>query len=224
MIVRNWMKSNPTIIEGGMLLAEAYRIFSDHSIRAIPVVEDGVLRGLLTRAHCLRAAENIARTQDNHEFDYFTNKLQVKDIMVRNPATIEAADTMETCLRIGQEDGKSQFPVLDNGKVVGIITATEIFSMAAQLIGAWNNSSGVTLQATTINPEDINGIATLVEEGGARLQSIYPLRKEGEKHRRIVVRFEIDNLDTMVRIFENEGFVILEKNFRGKPVVNSNAA
>ncbi len=222
MIVRNWMKPNPTTIEGGMPLAEAYRIFSDHSVRAIPVVEDGALRGLLTRAHCLRAAENVARTQDKHEFNYFTNKLKVKDIMVRSPVTIEAADTMEYCLRVGQEDGKSQFPVLDNGKVVGIITATEIFSMAAQLIGAWNNSSGVTLQAATINPEDINRIATIVDEGGARLHSIYPLRKEGEKHGRIVVRFEIDSLDTMIRKFENEGFVILEKNFRGKPVVNSN--
>jgi acetoin utilization protein AcuB len=207
-----------------MLLAEAYRIFSDQSVRAIPVVEDGALRGLLTRAHCLRAAENVARTQDNHEFAYFTNKLKVKDIMVRNPATIDAADTMEFCLRVGQEDGKSQFPVLENGKVVGIITATEIFTMAAQLIGAWDHSSGVTLQVVTDNPVDMNRIAIIVDEGGARLQSIYPLRKEGEKHRRIVVRFKTDNLDAMVRIFENEGFAVLEKNFRGKPVVNSNDA
>jgi acetoin utilization protein AcuB len=131
---------------------------------------------------------------------------------------------MEFCLRVGQEDGKSQFPVLENGKVVGIITATEIFSMAAQLIGAWDHSSGVTLQVVTDNPVDMNRIATVVDEGGARLQSIYPLRKEGEKHRRIVVRFETDNLDAMVRIFENEGFAVLEKNFRGKPVVNSNDA
>ncbi len=218
------MRPGPTTIEGGMLLAEAYRIFSDQSIRAIPVVEDGTLRGLLTRAHCLRAAENVARTQDNHEFDYFTNKLKVKDIMVRSPATIEAADTMENCMRVGQEDGNSQFPVLDKGKVVGIITATEIFSMAAQLIGAWDHSSGVTLQVITDSPVDMNRIATVVDEGGARLQSIYPLRKEGEKHRRIVVRFKNDNLDAMVRIFENEGFAVLEKNFRGKPVVNSNDA
>jgi acetoin utilization protein AcuB len=203
-----------------MLLAEAYRIFSDQSIRAIPVVEDDALRGLLTRAHCLRAAENVARTQDNHEFDYFTNKLKVKDIMVRNPATIEAADTMEYCLRIGQEDGNSQFPVLDNGKVVGIITATEIFSMAAQIIGAWDNYSGVTLQADTINSEDMNRIASMVDEGGARLQSVYPISVEGEENRRIVVRFETDNLDTMVKIFENEGFAVLEKNFQGKPVAD----
>lgn len=222
MIVRNWMSPNPTTIEGGMLLAEAYRIFSDQGIRAIPVLEDGVLRGLLTRAHCLRTAENVARTQDSYEFDYFTNKLKVKDIMVRNPATIDAADTMEYCMRAGQEDGKSQFPVLDNGKVVGIITATEIFSMAAQLIGAWDSFSGVTLQAATTDPADIKRIASMVDEGGARLQSIYPISKQGEKHRRIVVRFETDSLDGLVKIFENEGFAVLEKTFRGEPVENSN--
>ena len=222
MIVRNWMSSNPTTIEGGMMLVEAYQLFSDQSVRAMPVMEDGTLRGLLTRAHCLRAVENIARTQDNHEFDYFTNKLKVRDIMVRSPATIEATDTMEYCMRVGQEDGNSQFPVLDNGKVVGIVTATEIFSMAAQLIGAWDHSSGVTLQGVTDSHLDMNRIAAVVDEIGARLQSIYPLRMESKKHRRIVVRFETDNLDAMVKIFENEGFAVLEKKFRRKPVVKSN--
>lgn len=221
MIVRNWMRTNPTTIEGGMLLAEAYRIFSDQSIRAIPVVENGSLRGLLTRAHCLRAAENVARTQDNYEFDYFTNRLKVKDIMVRNPATIEASDTMEYCMRIGQEGGKSQFPVLNDGKVVGIITATEVFSMAAHMIGAWDNYSGVTLQALSINSEDINRISTLVYKAGAKLQSIYPMPKEGEEFKRIVIRFQTDDLDAVVEKLENEGFKILEKNFQGKPVMDS---
>ncbi len=224
MIVRNWMRPGPTTIESGMLLAKAYRIFSDQSIRAVPVVDDGVLRGLLTRAHCLRAAENVARTQDNYEFDYFTNKLKVKDIMVRQPATVNAEDTMELCLRMGQEDGKSQFPVLDGGKVVGIITATEIFGMAAHIIGAWDNYSGVTLQATSSSPNDINGLAAIVDENGARLQSIYPLPKQGEEYKRIVIRFETDKLDDLVDIFKDEGFTVLEKNFQGKPVVDVNGA
>lgn len=221
MIVRNWMRTTPTTITGDMLLAEAYRIFSEQNIRAIPVVEDDSLRGLLTRAHCLRAAENVARTQDNSEFDYFTNKLKVRDIMVRNPATINASDTMEYCLRIGQEDGKSQFPVLDDGKVVGIITATEIFSMAAHVIGAWDNCSGITLQASNIKPEDINRITALVTECGARLQSIYPIPKEGEGFNRIIIRFQPGDLNCVVEKLETEGFQILEKNSQGKPVVDA---
>ena len=167
MIVRNWMNPNPTTIDSGMLLAEAYRIFSAQNIRAMPVVDNGTLRGLLTRAHCLLAAENVARTQNNHEFDYFANKLKVKDIMVRHPATVDVGDTMEYCMRVGQEERKSQFPVLDNGKVVGIITATEIFSMAAHIIGAWHNYSGVTLEASSTGSDDMNRIATIVDNGGA---------------------------------------------------------
>jgi len=39
-----------------------------------------------------------------------------------------------------------------------------------------------------------------------------------------VVRFDTDNLDSMVRLFEQEGFTVLEMNFQGKPVVNTNNA
>ncbi|MEE8495167.1 MAG: hypothetical protein V3S21_01705, partial [Xanthomonadales bacterium] len=76
--------------------------------------------------------------------------------------------------------------------------------------------------AASTNPEDMNRIASIVNESGARLQSIYPLRKEGEKRRLIVVRFETDKLDTMVKLFEHAGFTVLEKNFQGNPVTGSN--
>lgn len=224
MIVRNWMNPNPTTIDSGMLLAEAYRIFSAQNIRAMPVVDNGTLRGLLTRAHCLRAAENVARTQNNHEFDYFANKLKVKDIMVRHPATVDVGDTMEYCMRVGQEERKSQFPVLDNGKVVGIITATEIFSMAAHIIGAWHNYSGVTLEASSTGSDDMNRIATIVDNGGARLQSIYPVPRENENRIRIIVRFEAENPDAIVKAFENEGFMVLEKSFHREPAESLNDA
>jgi len=224
MIVQNWMKANPTTVSGDMLLSEANRIFSDQSIRAIPVVENERLRGLLTRAHCLRAAENVTRTQDKYEFDYFTNKLKVKDIMVRYPDTVRADDTMEYIMRIGQEDGKSQFPVLHDGKVVGIITATEIFHMAARIIGAFDNFSGVTLVAKFDSPDDMSKITKILDKEGAKLQSIYPAPRENEKIRRIIVRFETNNLEALVNVFGDEGFTVLEKNFNGKPEEYSDAS
>ena len=224
MIVQNWMKASPTTVSGDMLLSEANRIFSDQSVRAIPVVENDRLRGLLTRAHCLRAAENVTRSQDKHEFNYFTNKLKVKDIMVRYPDTVSADDTMEYIMRLGQEDGKSQFPVLADGKVVGIITATEIFHMAARIIGAFDNFSGVTLVAKLDSPDEISNITKILDREGAKLQSIYPIHIENEKTRRIIVRFETNNMEALVKVFEDEGFIILEKNFNGKPEEYSDAS
>jgi len=214
MIVRNWMKSNPTTVTSSMLISQINRIFSDQSIRALPVVDDGTLRGLLTRAQCSRAAENVARTQDKHEFEYFTNKLKVKDIMVHFPHTIDADDSMEHCLRIGQEDGNSQFPVLDNGKVVGIITATEIFHMAAHIIGAWDNFCGLTLIPQPGVDSDINKIAKLVADNDIKLESIYSLPSQEGYNQRIIVRFETSDMVNLVKCFEKEGFTVFEKSLK----------
>jgi len=216
MIVRNWMKPDPQTIASDVLLAKAYRKFVDQNLRALVVVDHGNLRGLLTRAHCLRAADSVARTQDRHEFDYFTHRLKVKDIMVRRPSTLQADDTMEHCLYVGQEKQQSQFPVLEQGKVVGIITATEIFHMAAHMIGAWERLSGVTLEPVTVEKGTLAWIATLVGEVGGCLQSIYTVPGSDEKYSRIVVRFDAVDLDIIIPVFERAGLRVLETCFEGR--------
>ena len=56
MIVRNWMQANPMVVSGDTLLSEAKRVLTEHNLHGLPVVDGGRLRGLITRANCLRAA------------------------------------------------------------------------------------------------------------------------------------------------------------------------
>jgi pyruvate,water dikinase len=105
MIVRNWMQANPMVVSGDTLLSEAKRILTEHNLHGLPVVDGGRLRGLITRANCLRAAHFALRTQNTDELNFFSTRLKVKDLMVRNPTTIDANDTMEHCLQVGQEHG-----------------------------------------------------------------------------------------------------------------------
>jgi acetoin utilization protein AcuB len=136
MIVRKWMRPNPLTVGSDTLVTEAKRIITEHKLPGLPVVDDGRLRGLVTPAHCLRASHFVTRTQDPDELTYFVTRLKVKDIMVRNPATVDASDTVEHCLSKGQVLGVSQFPVMEDGRVVGIISAGEIFSLCTWLLGA----------------------------------------------------------------------------------------
>ncbi|MDP2639602.1 MAG: CBS domain-containing protein, partial [Betaproteobacteria bacterium] len=109
MIVRNWMQANPKTIPSDMLVSEAKRLLSENNLHALPVVDDGKLRGLVTRANLLRMGQFVLRTQNPDEFNFFVTRLKVRDIMVRNPATVEAGETMEQCLLRGQELGVAQF-------------------------------------------------------------------------------------------------------------------
>ena len=121
MIVRNWMQANPKTIPSHMLVSEAKQLLSENNLHALPVVDEGKLRGLVTRANLLRMGQFVMRTQNPDEFNFFVTRLKVRDIMVRNPATVEAGETMEQCLLKGQELGVAQFPVVDGERVVGVL-------------------------------------------------------------------------------------------------------
>lgn len=134
MLVRKWMQADPITIPSDTLVSEAKRLVSEHRLHAIPVVENGRLRGLVTRANLLRMGQFVLRTQNPNEFDFFVRCLRVRDIMLRNPACMQADDTMEHCLRKGQELGVAQFPVLEGDDLVGVISASEIFQLAAHYV------------------------------------------------------------------------------------------
>jgi len=134
MLVRDWMQREPMTTGGDTLVAEAKRLISEHRLHALPVVENGRLRGLVTRANLLRMGHFVTRTQNPDELAFFVTRLKVKDVMVRNPATVQAADTMALCMQLGRELGVAQFPVLDGQTLVGLISANEIFQLAAYCV------------------------------------------------------------------------------------------
>lgn len=216
MIVRNWMQTNPTVLASDTLLSEAKQILSETNLHALPVVDDGRLRGLITRAGCLRAAHSVLRAQNPDEFAYFSNHVKVRDVMVRNPATIDADDTMERCLQVGQEHGVGQLPVMDGGHVVGMISAVEMFSLAAHFLGAWEKRSGVTLAPTRIGPGTIGRIADIVEGTGAAVHAIYPISlgpqgvASGDQARKVIVRFHHADTADVVRALEAAGYEVIE--------------
>lgn len=216
MIVRNWMQPNPMTISADTLVSEAKRLLSENRLHALPVVEGDRLRGLVTRANLLRMGHFVLHTQDPDEFNFFVTRLKVKDIMVRNPATVQAGDTMEHCLLKGQELGVAQFPVLDGERVVGVISANEIFQLAAHCLGAWERRSGVTLAPLRLGPGVLGRIADVAEAAGAVLQALYPIGRhdegaeDGYREKKVIIRFHAGDVRAVVAALEAAGFPIIE--------------
>ena len=225
MIVRNWMQVNPKTIPSDTLVSEAKRILSENNLHALPVVDDGKLRGLVTRANLLRMGHFVLRTQDPDEFNFFVTRLKVKDIMVRNPATVQADETMEQCLLRGQELGVAQFPVVDGEQVVGVISANEIFQLAAHCLGAWERRSGVTLAPLELGPGVLGRIADVVEGTGAVLQALYPIGRQdahndaGYQKKKVIIRFHAGEVRGVVSALEAAGFPVIESVETHRPAL-----
>lgn len=220
MIVRNWMQGNPVVITGDTLVSEAKRILSENNLHALPVVDDGRLRGLVTRANLLRMGHFVLRTQDADEFNYFVTRLKVRDVMVRNPATVQADDTMQHCLAMGRELRVAQFPVLDGAHIVGIISANEVFQVAAHCLGAFEQHCGITLDGVEPGPGVLGRIAAVAEAAGAELHALYPILHQtdaapvqipgGGARRMFALRFEGANVADVASALEGAGYSVLD--------------
>ncbi|TAK46610.1 MAG: CBS domain-containing protein [Xanthobacteraceae bacterium] len=215
MIVGNWMQPQPMTVSGDVLVSEAKRLMSENKLHALPVVDaNGCLRGLMTRANLLRMGHFVMRTQSADEMNFFVTRLRVRDVMVRNPATVEMDDSIEECLRKGRELGVAQFPVLQRGKVVGVISANEIFQLAAHCVGAWERRNGITLAPLKLGPGVLGRIADVAVSAGAALRAIYPVEQHHakEEEKSVILRFQSDDPAGVVTALEKAGFAVAESS------------
>ena len=111
---------NPSVvtIEPTSSAALAARLISRHNIGALPVcASDGRLRGMVTDRdivlRCIAAEEDPAQTL-------------VRDIMTRECATVAPGDDCREATRIMSAQQVRRLPVVEGGKVVGMISLSDL--------------------------------------------------------------------------------------------------
>ena len=153
MIIKNWMHKNPVTISSEASASDAGNLLDEKKLPFIPVVDAGKLRGILTRRDLREAASCATATQSIHEVNYFNTRLKVKDLMIRMPLTLSVDDTVETALARGRQFGRSFFPVMDGGNLVGTISGRDITAAFHQILGVSQKLSGVTVEIDENNGE-----------------------------------------------------------------------
>jgi CBS domain-containing protein len=130
-LVRDWMTADVITIYPDTAVPEAHQLMKREEIRRLPVVDNaGRLVGIVTLGD-LRAAEpSPATSLSVWELNYVIANLTVDKIMTHDPVTVSPDSTIGEAARTMLENRVSGLPVLDDeGKVVGIITESDIFSM-----------------------------------------------------------------------------------------------
>jgi CBS domain-containing protein len=100
----------------------ALRIMADRHVGFVVVLEQDALVGVLSERDC---APLIARPSKPLE------ATSVSDIMVRKAVTVDSAYTFTDCLRLMRHHGIRHLPVVDDGKVVGVVSIRDLLREAA---------------------------------------------------------------------------------------------
>ena len=126
MLVKDWMTPEPQTVSLDTTYFEAYKLLKLGGFRRLPVLSLGHLIGIVTDRNIKEATPSNATALSADELNGLLKPLQMKNIMTKPVITVNPEDDIETAALILDEHKISGLPVVQNGKVVGIITTTDI--------------------------------------------------------------------------------------------------
>ena len=178
MKIKYWMTKDPVTVSPGDSLPTASRLMKEKKIGRLPVVEGGRLVGLVTYRNLQEARPSTASTLSVHEALYLISQLKVRDVMRKNPVTVGPDDDVLAALVAGQQKGIGSYPVVDQGRLVGIITAADLFNLVADLLGARDRHDYVFLmesRASLQDPAYLTGLLAALNREGIALTSFFSI-------------------------------------------------
>lgn len=126
MKVRDIMTSDPSTLRPGSTLGEAATLMKQEDCGSLPVLEEGKLVGIVTDRDIVVRA--IAGGKD-------PKSCTVAEIMSADPITVEPETTVDEAQRIMSERQVRRLPVVEDGRLVGIVVIGQIAQRDAEDVG-----------------------------------------------------------------------------------------
>jgi len=124
--VRDCMTVDPMTVGPQDSLQKVVELLRRRDIRSVPVVEDGKLIGIVTDRDVRQVAPAYPLFRDEDEIRRYTENLTVTAAMTADPMTIASNAPLMEAAKILETYRISALPVVDNQKLVGILSVTDL--------------------------------------------------------------------------------------------------
>ena len=108
-------------------LEMAEHLFKTKKIRHVPIIKEKRIIGILSYTDLLRISFADAFSDDTHDVDTSVYTLfSIEQVMARNVVSVTSATTIKEVAEIFAVKEFHALPVVDDGKLTGIVTTTDI--------------------------------------------------------------------------------------------------
>jgi len=205
MRIKDIMSTNVVAVDEKTSIHDAKKIMDAHKIRRLPVLKRNKLVGLVTKHMLLEASPSPATALSIHELHYLLAKMTVKDIMVKNPYTISPDMPPEEALQLGQEMDYGSFPVVEEGRLVGVVTESDIVRLMTRVLGVTKKGRRITISASN-EFGNMQRIMQILDKHKTVLLSLMSLKEPEEEDWLIVLRVKSEDAEPIAKELKSSGF------------------
>jgi CBS domain-containing protein len=196
-LVRNWMTADVVTIAPETHLYDARRIMDAEKIRALPVLKNHSLKGIVTRRDLLRADLSTAQLESKQS----EKNLKVETVgRVMSPEVvqIDSESPVAKAARVMLENKIESLPVIKNHKdMVGIITSSDLFRVIEEELPRLETQSPVrnymSYEPVTITPDQ--SLLEVHRIMGWKRIRVLPVLDESEELVGIITRTDVMSAD-----------------------------
>jgi acetoin utilization protein AcuB len=207
MRVKNRMTRAPITAGPKTTYNEAMRLMENNNIHHIPIVNNkGDLIGIVTKSDMLEAEPSRVSTLSIFEIAALLDKVTMNHIMSHPVKAIQEDCSISEAAHFMLEEGVGCLPVLDEGKLVGIITDTDIFKTFVEVTGG--GQSGTRIEAKLPNEMgQLAGFTKAVTDSGGWIVSLAITYDESGDHFFIDMKERGSDETKLQKELENMGSV-----------------
>jgi CBS domain-containing protein len=131
LLVRDIMQTSFVTVSAGDTLSTVEDIMTLGGVRHMPVVRRGVLVGVVSERDLLRASLSNLTAFRHEERRAFLQVVEITRVMSAPPIVIAPDAEIERAARLLAEKRIGCLPVVEEGKLIGLVTETDVLRCIA---------------------------------------------------------------------------------------------
>lgn len=206
MYVKDYMSEDIISITPSASIIDAADLMKKNDINRLPVIEAGKLVGLITREIVTKNSPSNATSLSKHEINYLLDKTKIQDVMTKKCLTVSPEDQIERAATLMRSNNNGVVLVLDNDKLVGILTDKDIFKAFADISGYNEAGSNLVIELAEDRPGVIEEVGDALVETEKNLTHMLVYHLEAGI--RIVLHIDGHETDSLCKALENRGYSV----------------
>ncbi len=209
MIVAKRMMRNPVSVDENDSMKKAMDLLRDREIRHLPVLKGGdKLVGIVSERDIKQASPSPATALEIREIYYLLDKVKVKQIMTRRPYTISATAPIEEAALIMREKKIGCLPVVEDGRLVGILTETDILDAFIESMGV--SGPGYRVELALPNRRGmLFEVLKLLKDFDVNIVSVATAAHDDPEMKILILRIETKNYKVLKAAVKKAGYEIV---------------